>query len=108
MSFDAHLLSLRTLFDPALAEDFEAELELRLGDERFRAQVRAGELALERGEADRADAVVTTDAATLLAVCHGRVGLDEAVRAGELSVEGDEKKVARFTGLFTLPEPAIA
>ncbi len=31
MSFDAHLLSLITLFDPSLAEGFETALELRLG-----------------------------------------------------------------------------
>jgi DNA-binding HxlR family transcriptional regulator len=106
MSDDAHILSLRTLFDPALAGDFSAVLELRLGDERFRARVADGTLELERGEASEPDAVVTTDHATLLALAHRRLELDEALAAGEIEIAGDEDAVARFVGLFTLPEPA--
>jgi DNA-binding HxlR family transcriptional regulator len=106
MSFDAHMLSLRTLFDPELAEGFEAALELRLGDERFRAIV-AGELTLERGEVDEPDAVVTTDHETLLAVSHRRLALDDAEAAGDMKVEGDREAAERFFGLFVLPEPAL-
>ena len=78
MSFDAHLLSLQTLFDPELAEGFETALELRLDDQPFRAVVSGGELSLERGEVSEPDAVITSDAGTMLAVAHGR----EAARLG--------------------------
>ncbi len=107
MSEDAHLLSLRTLFDPALAGDFSAELDLHLGDERFRARVADGVLELERGEASDPDAVVTTDHATLLALAHRRAELKEALAAGEIEIGGDRKLVQRFVRLFTLPEPAL-
>jgi DNA-binding HxlR family transcriptional regulator len=106
MSFDAHLLSLVTLFDPSLAEGFETALQLQLGDERFRAVV-GGDLTLERGEVDQPDAVVTTDHETLLALAHRRAELDDAEAAGEVTVEGDRQAVERFFGLFTLPEPAL-
>jgi DNA-binding HxlR family transcriptional regulator len=106
MSFDAHLLSLRTLFDPGLAEGFETALELRLGDERFRAIV-AGDLTLERGEVSDPDAVVTTDHETLLAVSHRRLALDDAEVSGDMKVEGDREAAERFFGLFVLPEPAL-
>jgi DNA-binding HxlR family transcriptional regulator len=106
MSFDAHLLSLRTLFDPGLAEGFETALELRLGDERFRAIV-AGDLTLERGEVSDPDAVVTTDHETLLAVSHRRLALNEAEASGDMKVEGDREAAERFFGLFVLPEPAL-
>lgn len=106
MSCDAHILSLRTLFDPALAGGLAACFDLRLGDEHFRAEVADRALVLERGEAAEPDASVTTDHPTLLALAHRRLDLAEALRAGEIEVEGDEEAFERFVGLFTLPEPA--
>ncbi len=105
MSFDAHILSLRTLFDPSLAEGFRATLELRLGEERFRAEVADGRLEIMRGEPSAPDAVVETDAATLLALSHRRRGLDDAMRAGDVAIVGDARVVERFVGLFTMPAP---
>ena len=107
MSDDAHILSLRTLFDPELAGDFAARLDLRLGQERFRAAVIDGRIEIERGEAANPDATVTTDHETLLALAHRRAELDDALNAGDLEVEGDLDAVQRFVGLFTLPEPAL-
>jgi DNA-binding HxlR family transcriptional regulator len=102
MSFDAHLLSLSTLFDPDRAQGFETALELRLDDQPFRAVVSGGELALERGEVADPDAVVTSDAGTMLAVAHGR----EVPDSPDLVIEGDRDAAERFFGLFPLPEPA--
>lgn len=106
MSLDAHVLSLRTLFDPARAEGLEATLELRLGDHRFRAELSGGRLEVVPGEAAVPDAVIAADAGTLLAVVHGRRELDEALAAGELTIEGDRRLAQRFLTLFPLPEPA--
>ena len=105
MSLDAHILSLRTLFDPELAGDASVRLDLRLGDQRFRAEVSDGRLEIEPGEARDPDAVVDTDAGTLLALAHGRRELKAALRVKELEIEGDRGAVERFLGLFTLPEP---
>lgn len=106
MSLDAHVLSLCTLFDPDLAEGLDATIELRLGDERLRAEVTGGRLQMLRGGAPGADATVTTDHGTLLALSHRRLELADALRAGEVKIEGDERLVQRFVGLFTMPEPA--
>jgi DNA-binding HxlR family transcriptional regulator len=108
MSLDAHILSLKTLFDPELAEGFSATLELRLGEERFRAEVTGGRLELVRGTASEPDAVITTDPGTMLAVAHRRSELSDARVAGELVVEGDERVAERFLRLFTLPQPFIS
>ena len=108
MSLDAHVLSLKTLFDPGLAEGFAATLELRLGEQRFRADVAGGELEVVRGEASTPDAVVTTDPGTLLALAHRRRGFPDALAAGEIAIEGDGRAVERFLGLFTLPPPAAS
>ena len=106
MSFDAHLLSLLTLFDRRRAGDFHARLELRLGDEVFRAEVGDGQLDIRRGTSLEPDAVVKTDAGTLLAISHGRRELADALAAGEIEIQGDEQAVARFVTLFTMPAPA--
>jgi DNA-binding HxlR family transcriptional regulator/putative sterol carrier protein len=107
MSFDAHILSLRTLFDPERADGLRARVQLRLGEQRFHAEVADERFEIERGEAAAPDATLTSDADTLLAVAHGRRELDEAVRAGALAIEGDEQVGARFLGLFPLPECAL-
>jgi DNA-binding HxlR family transcriptional regulator len=108
MSLDSHVVSLRALFDPELAGDFRATLELRLGDQRFRAAVADGALEVCRGEAPDADAVVETDAATFLALVRGRRRFAAARRARDVAIEGDERVVERFLGLFPLPAPAAA
>ena len=105
MSFDSHILSLKTLFDPALAEGLETTLELRLGDRTFSAAVSGGRLEIAPGAARSPDAIVATDAGTLIALAHGRLKLAEAIDAGELELEGASEAVARFLVLFPLPEP---
>lgn len=105
MSLDAHLLSLKTLFDADLADGVHATLDLRLGEERFRAEVADGRLDVVRGEATAPDATVETDAGTLLALAHRRLELSDALRDRRLAIEGDAGAVERFVGLFTMPEP---
>ena len=41
-----------------------------------------------------------------VAISHRGRGLEEALRSGELRIEGDESAVERFLTLFPLPEPA--
>jgi len=106
MSLEAHIVSLRTLFDPHLAGDFRATLELRIGEHRFRADVADGRIDVRRGDAPIADATIDTDSGTLLALIHGRRELADAVRAGDIEIAGDERAVERFLGLFPLPAPA--
>jgi DNA-binding HxlR family transcriptional regulator len=106
MSFDSHVLSFRTLFDPELAGDFATTLDLRFGDRPFRAVVADGRLDIGPGEARDPDATVRTEIGTLLALAHGRAELGKALSSGELELEGDKQAVERFLGLFPLPVPA--
>jgi DNA-binding HxlR family transcriptional regulator/putative sterol carrier protein len=108
MSLDSHVMSLRTLFDPALAGDFSTTLELRLDDQRFRAELAGGRLEVVRGEALSPDAVVETDPPTFLDLIRGRRDLAGALASGDVRIEGDERAVSHFLGLFPLPEPAAA
>jgi DNA-binding HxlR family transcriptional regulator len=108
MSFDSHILSLLTLFDPDVAGDFETTLALRLDGRSFRVDVGDGRLDIAPGEATAPAATIETDPTTLIDLAHGRRKLDEAVRAGDLEIAGDKRAVKRFFGLFPLPEPAAA
>jgi DNA-binding HxlR family transcriptional regulator len=121
MSLDAHILSMRTLFDPGLAGDLRAHVELRLGGLVFHATVADGRFEIERGgggggrgggggggtpPSPEPDATIATDPPTLIAVLHGHRPLADALRAGELTIEGDRALAKRFLALFPLPAAA--
>jgi DNA-binding HxlR family transcriptional regulator len=106
LSVDSLILSFRTMFDAQRAEGLEASYELRLGEETFRAEVAEGRFEIERGVADRPDAIVETDSGTLAALVYEGRELAEALHSGEVRIEGDPELVARFLSLFPLPEPA--
>ena len=108
MSLDAHVVSLRTLFDARRAGDFAARVELRLGPDRFRVTIADGEVEAERGALPDADAAIETDPRTLLEVLHGHRSLAKALKSGTMRFEGDADKARRFTELFPLPAPAGA
>jgi DNA-binding HxlR family transcriptional regulator/putative sterol carrier protein len=106
LGVDSLILSFRTMFDPRAAEGLGASYELRLGEDRFRAVVDDGRFEIARGSADRPDATIETDAGTLTALVYGGRPLPEALRSGDIKIEGDESAVERFLSLFPLPKPA--
>ena len=100
------VLSFRTMFAPHAAEGLRASYELRLGEDVFVAVVDDGRFEIARGSAEKPDATIETDAATLAALVYEGRDLAEALSAGEVKIEGDEAAVERFVRLFPLPEPA--
>ena len=105
MSVDALVLALRTMFDPDAAGDLEADFELRLGEDRFHATVHEGAFELVRGPAEHPDAAIETDPRTLAALVFEGRSLTEAVRSGDVAIDGHRPEVTRFLRLFPLPEP---
>jgi DNA-binding HxlR family transcriptional regulator len=103
---DSLILSFRTMFDPQAAEGLSASYELVLGEESFYAEVADGRLEVVRGVADRPDATIETDPATLAALVYEGRGLEEALRSGDIKIEGSKEAVGRFLTLFVLPQPA--
>jgi DNA-binding HxlR family transcriptional regulator len=108
MSVDSHALAMRTMFDPGIARDLDARLELQLDEIPFRVRIAGGCFEIARGSAEQPDAVVRTDPATLITLIFGGRELADAQSAGAIEIEGDDGLVARFLGLFPLPEPHAA
>jgi ubiquinone biosynthesis protein UbiJ len=65
-----------------------------------------GRFETVRGDAERPDASIETDADTLAARVYDGRELAEVVRSGDVRIEGDESVVGRFHTLFPLPESA--
>jgi DNA-binding HxlR family transcriptional regulator len=106
LGVDSLVLSFRTMFDPRAADGLNASYELRLGEDVFGAVVTDGRFEIVCGDAERPNATIETDASMLAALVYDGHDLAEAVRSGEVKIEGDESAVARFLTLFPLPEPA--
>ena len=103
---DSVVLALGTFFDPAAAGDLSARFELRFDDGAFHVDIADGSIEIDRGPADDPAAILETDAATFSAVVWNGRELAEALRAGDVRIEGDRRAVDRLLGLFPRPEPA--
>ena len=103
---DSVILALGTFFDTEAAGDLTARYELRLGENAFSVRVAEREIDVDRGSVDDPDAVIETDATTLSALIWERRELTDAVRAGDVTIEGDKELAARFLELFPRPLPA--
>jgi DNA-binding HxlR family transcriptional regulator len=103
LSTDALMLALQTTFDPRAAGPLRAWLELRIGDDCFRAEIGSGRFGISRGSAGQADAILTADAGTLRALVFGDRTIADAIGRGDLRIDGDRRAAARFIGCFSRP-----
>jgi DNA-binding HxlR family transcriptional regulator len=113
LSVDALMLALRTTFDPAAAGELRAVCELRMGDDRFRAEIGDARFRATRATAPASaetaaappvpDAVLTAGAGTLRALVFGGRPLGDALRAGDAQLTGDRGTATRFLACFPRP-----
>lgn len=106
----ALVVALRTMFVPAAAGRFKAEVALHvvspnLGEERLRARIVGGRLELERGPAENPAVTLQSDPETLKGLAFGGLTLEAAQEMGALTLTGDPAQAERFFSLFRLPEP---
>lgn len=102
------ILSLRTNFDPALADGVHLVIALRPNDESFVARVARKKLTIEAGEPTQADATIAGDARAFASVTYGGRPLADAIAAGDLVVTGTMASADSFLRLYTLPPAASA
>jgi DNA-binding HxlR family transcriptional regulator len=97
------LLSFRTMIDPARAEGLEMRVGLRIGGESFAVHVAGGAVEAERGEAEKADFVLTGPAPAIAGAVYGGVPLETLEAQGALKLEGSRALAEKFATLFPLP-----
>jgi DNA-binding HxlR family transcriptional regulator len=102
---DSLVLALKWRFDPDAAGDLSASYELRLAEDRFRIAIADRRIQIQRGDAEAPDAIIEAAANTLEAVIIDGRDLTEAVRSGDVQIQGDQRLASRFLGLYTLPAP---
>jgi DNA-binding HxlR family transcriptional regulator len=100
------MLSLRTMFDASRAQDLQARIEFRFGEDYFRGTLASGQFVLERGEQDRPEVIFEGTPQGLAAAVHGGASFDELEAAKLLRVTGDRRLAKRFVRLFPLPGKA--
>jgi DNA-binding HxlR family transcriptional regulator len=105
---DSLVLALKWRFDPGAAGDLNASYGLRLADDRFRIEVADGRIETERGDAEAPDAIIEASPEALEAVVFDGGDLAEAVRTGDVRIEGDQGLASRFLGLYTAPRRVAA
>lgn len=100
------ILSLRTNFDPALADGVNLTVEVRANDEPYVARVARRKLTITPGEAVDPDATISADPRVFASVVYGGRPLTDALATGEMRVSGDQSAAEQFLSLYTLP-PAV-
>ena len=110
MSINALILSMRTMFSPQAARDFEARLQFDLDGSYFQAVIAKQRMEVVPGnlaDAD-ADATIECNPNALASVIYEGRKLSQAIESGDLIIKGDKGAVKRFITLFPLPEKAPA
>ena len=101
------ILSLRTNFDPSLADGVHLTIALRPNDETYLARVARKKLDIDAGEPLDADATIAGASREFAAVTYGGRPLSDAIRTGDLVVTGDLDSADKFLHLYSLP-PAVS
>ena len=96
------MLGLRATYEPE-GEPLPTSYEFHFNGDVFWARVQDGALAVGRGEAEDADAVLTADVETIAMLVRRQLTPAAALRSGAVQLEGQRKALDRFPSLFKYP-----
>lgn len=98
------MLSFRTMFSAALADDFRATVAFQISDAAFTASIARGAIAISRGSDDGAALTIAAATAPMIAaIVYGGMPIDAAIAEGMVTMTGDRSLAERFVTLFPLP-----
>jgi DNA-binding HxlR family transcriptional regulator len=95
------MMSMQTMFDPALAAGYSAKAGFHLGNMSYVACIRDGRIDVKRGPIENCDFTVTAGPEEVAGLLYGAAPIDA------ISIEGDLALAKRFVTLFPLP-PKVA
>lgn len=99
----SYALTPKTFFRPELAQGVNETYALHIDGEVQQVQIADGEICVQQGEPQKADAVFATEMPVYLGLLTGQINPDEAIAAGLVRVEGDPTALQRFVRLCGLP-----
>lgn len=99
----SYALTFKTFFRPQVAQGIDETYELHVGDEVLQVQVKNGELAVQQGQALRADVIIYTDMPTFMLLMPGQLDPQAAIAQGRVCVEGDPAALDRLLQMCGLP-----
>jgi len=99
------LLELTGRVRPERADGISAAVVLATPEERWTLRLSGGRLTVGLGGVDRPDAVISSDAATLVDINTGRLTGSEAFLDGRVTVRGNLGLALRLESMFTPPIP---
>lgn len=108
LNADSLILSFRTMFNAEVACDFTASVQINMAHNRFAARIARGQLRVVRGVEEEPDVVIEGTTEAVASVVYGGRKLSDAIRAGDVKVEGDKAAAKKFMTLFPLPKPAVS
>jgi len=104
LGVDAFMLALKTVYDPSRTDGLlGSTYEIRLAGQPFEARPTDRQLEVARGAPADPIATITADPGALQEILWHGHRLEDALRAGELTIAGDRDAAERFLGLFPLP-----
>jgi DNA-binding HxlR family transcriptional regulator len=99
------MLGLRATYEPE-GEPAPTSYEFHFNGDVFWARVADGALAIGRGEAADADAVVTAKVETIAKLVRRQLTPAAAIRSGAVQLDGERKAFDRFPSFFKFPPSA--
>lgn len=106
MSVNSVVLSLRTMFNPQAVKGFRSRIGLSFGEHEFTARVSGDRMTVLPRRDEACDAHLRTTPNVLAGVIYGGRALEDAVKAGDVALEGDKRAAQRFVKCFPLPDRA--
>ncbi len=102
-SLDSLLLAIQAKADPGTVQGV---YELHIGADSITVRAAAGAVRIRHGTTEQPAAILSTDGDTLRAVCFGQRSVEDAVKSGDLTLDGTDSAIAGLTELLlTLIRP---
>ncbi len=104
----SYALTHKTFFRPEQAQGVHETFELHVGNEILQVRIDDGEIAVQQGDALKADVVFHTDMPIYLGLFLGQIQPEDAIADGRVRVVGDPTALRRFLHICGLPNPQAA
>jgi DNA-binding HxlR family transcriptional regulator len=102
-SIGAISLAIKAFFHSDKAQTSTETYALHLGSEMLQIQIKQGELMVQQGQTQKAEAIFHTDIPTYMGLFSGQLKPEEAIAAGLVRVEGDVEALNLFLRLSSVP-----